>query len=175
MLGVSSVEVDQLTPPASPREEVQPEKSEASVTPSYSASNNDAIVDYSMSETSDGNDSNSSPAYGLQHHQTLLHFSSHQQNCQDGGGSGRKVRVRSLISDDQLRVLRSHYVRNPKPKKEELERIADEIGFNVRVVQVWFQNTRARDRREGRSVAAGDVTITAVGRPTTNGLPAASR
>ncbi|XP_018328543.1 zinc finger protein 1 isoform X2 [Agrilus planipennis] len=63
---------------------------------------------------------------------------------------GRKVRVRSLIADKQLRVLKDHYTLNPRPKREELVKIAEKINFPVRVVQVWFQNTRARDRREGR-------------------------
>ncbi|XP_044262062.1 zinc finger protein 1 isoform X2 [Tribolium madens] len=65
---------------------------------------------------------------------------------------GRKVRVRSLISDEQLKVLKDNYALNPRPKREDLEKIADLIGFPVRVVQVWFQNTRARDRREGRLI-----------------------
>lgn len=65
---------------------------------------------------------------------------------------GRKVRVRSLIADEQLAILKEHYSSNPRPKREELSRIAEKIGFPVRVVQVWFQNTRARDRREGRLV-----------------------
>lgn len=65
---------------------------------------------------------------------------------------GRKVRVRSLISDEQLKILKDNYKLNPRPKREDLEKIADSIGFPVRVVQVWFQNTRARDRREGRLI-----------------------
>lgn len=65
---------------------------------------------------------------------------------------GRKVRVRSLISDEQLKILKDNYATNPRPKREELIKIAEKIGFPVRVVQVWFQNTRARDRREGRMI-----------------------
>ncbi|KAL3279000.1 hypothetical protein HHI36_016516 [Cryptolaemus montrouzieri] len=65
---------------------------------------------------------------------------------------GRKVRVRSLISDEQLKVLKDNYALNPRPKREDLEKIASSIGFSVRVVQVWFQNTRARDRREGKLI-----------------------
>ncbi|XP_022189022.2 zinc finger protein 1 isoform X2 [Nilaparvata lugens] len=65
---------------------------------------------------------------------------------------GRKVRVRSQIAEEQLAVLKSHYAMNPRPKREELSRIAEKVGFPVRVVQVWFQNNRARDRREGRLV-----------------------
>lgn len=70
------------------------------------------------------------------------------------GADGRKVRVRSLIADEHLAVLKHHYMINARPKREELSRIADKIGFPVRVVQVWFQNTRARDRREGRLLQA---------------------
>lgn len=64
----------------------------------------------------------------------------------------KKIRVRSLISDQQLRILKNNYKINPRPKREDLEKIAGEIGFPVRVVQVWFQNTRARDRREGKLI-----------------------
>lgn len=65
---------------------------------------------------------------------------------------GRKVRVRSLISDEQQQVLKDNYAINPRPKREELVKIAEAVGFPVRVVQVWFQNARARDRREGRVI-----------------------
>ncbi|XP_050306334.1 zinc finger protein 1 isoform X2 [Anthonomus grandis grandis] len=65
---------------------------------------------------------------------------------------GKKVRVRSLISEEQLRFLKDKYKENPRPKREDLEKISANIGFSVRVVQVWFQNTRARDRREGRLI-----------------------
>jgi len=82
---------------------------------------------------------------------------------------GRKVRVRSLIADEQLAVLKGHYSLNPRPKKDELSRIAEKIGFPVRVVQVWFQNTRARDRREGRLVHVPYVPLATV-----PGFPSAS-
>ncbi|PSN56925.1 hypothetical protein C0J52_07416 [Blattella germanica] len=75
---------------------------------------------------------------------------------------GRKVRVRSLIADEQLAILKKHYSMNPRPKKDELSCIADKIGFPVRVVQVWFQNTRARDRREGRLVHVPYVPMASV-------------
>ncbi|KAK9880280.1 hypothetical protein WA026_010151 [Henosepilachna vigintioctopunctata] len=68
--------------------------------------------------------------------------------CEDGG----KVRVRSLIADEQLKVLKYNYTLNPRPKREDLEKISAMIGFPIRVVQVWFQNTRARDRREGKLI-----------------------
>ncbi|KAF7390989.1 hypothetical protein HZH66_009469 [Vespula vulgaris] len=64
--------------------------------------------------------------------------------------NGRRVRARSLIDDEQLAVLKGYYAINPRPKKEEIIMIANYINFPTRVVQVWFQNSRARDRRESK-------------------------
>ena len=52
------------------------------------------------------------------------------------GGTGRRVRARSLIDDTQLAVLKSYYAINPRPKKEEINFIANYIKFPTRVVQV---------------------------------------
>ena len=75
------------------------------------------------------------------------------QKIQLNGSSvtGSSSRVRTLISDEQVMVLKGHYNNNSKPKREELQLIADEIGHPFKVIKVWFQNTRARDRREGRN------------------------
>jgi hypothetical protein len=78
-------------------------------------------------------------------------------------------RVRSLISEEQLGVLRSCYHINPMPRKEELLQIAETIGHPYKVVKVWFQNSRARDRREGKTIggaAASAATATTAGDPT---------
>ena len=75
-----------------------------------------------------------------------------QKNRSLNGNSGAaSSRVRTLISDEQVMVLKGHYNNNSKPKREELQMIADEIGHPFKVIKVWFQNTRARDRREGRN------------------------
>jgi len=41
-----------------------------------------------------------------------------------------------MISDDQLTVLKTRYSENPKPRREELVRIAAEIGHPFKVVKV---------------------------------------
>ena len=76
-----------------------------------------------------------------------------QHPTQQQRGDERKVRVRTLISEEQLTVLKTYYLVNPRPKREELEKIAAKIGHPFKVVKVWFQNSRARDRREGKPVA----------------------
>ena len=65
---------------------------------------------------------------------------------------GHQYRVRSMLSDEQQKILKAHYAKNPRPDKFELMQIATEVGFPKRVVQVWFQNMRARDRRRGLPV-----------------------
>ena len=55
---------------------------------------------------------------------------------------GKKVRVRSVLSEDTLRILRSQYSVNPRPKKQEILRLSEQVNYSPRVVQVWFQNMR---------------------------------
>ena len=76
-------------------------------------------------------------------------------------------RVRTLISDEQVMVLKGYYNNNSKPKREELQMIADEIGHPFKVIKVWFQNTRARDRREGRSGSNSNNKLGITGIPIT--------
>ena len=57
-------------------------------------------------------------------------------------------RPRALISDDQVATLKACYSINPKPRREEILKISEQIGHPFKVIKVWFQNTRARDRRE---------------------------
>ena len=67
---------------------------------------------------------------------------------------GRQYRVRSMLTDEQQRILKAHYALNPRPNKFDLLQIASAVNFPKRVVQVWFQNMRARDRRRGNPVPA---------------------
>ena len=62
-------------------------------------------------------------------------------------------RPRAMISDDQVSILKAYYSLNSKPRREDLIKISEEIGHPFKVVKVWFQNTRARDRRENSNNA----------------------
>ena len=55
---------------------------------------------------------------------------------------GKKVRVRSVLGEDTLRILRAQYDINPRPKKHDILRLSQEVNYSPRVVQVWFQNMR---------------------------------
>uniref|UniRef100_A0A182PVH4 Homeobox domain-containing protein n=1 Tax=Anopheles epiroticus TaxID=199890 RepID=A0A182PVH4_9DIPT len=70
-----------------------------------------------------------------------------------GSGGGGKVRVRTSISEEQQNELKRYYARNSKPSRDEFQAIAHHVKMEARVVQVWFQNNRSRERKMGQTVA----------------------
>lgn len=56
-------------------------------------------------------------------------------------------RLRTTILPEQLDYLYQKYQIESNPSRKMLENIANEVGLKKRVVQVWFQNTRARERK----------------------------
>ena len=74
------------------------------------------------------------------------------QNTKDNFGDRNKVRARSVFTKDQLATLMLFYKKNPLPKRQTIQRISEQIGHPFKVVKVWFQNSRARDRLKGRIV-----------------------
>ncbi|KAF6735052.1 Zinc finger homeobox protein 4 [Oryzias melastigma] len=68
----------------------------------------------------------------------------------------RDKRQRTTITPEQLEVLYQRYSLDSNPTRGVLESIAHDVGLTRRVVQVWFQNTRARERKgQFRSVGPG--------------------
>ena len=63
---------------------------------------------------------------------------------------GRRYRVRSLISESQQGALKLQYALDSRPGRATLCELSARLGFSKRVVQVWFQNMRARQRRRTR-------------------------
>lgn len=59
----------------------------------------------------------------------------------------RDKRLRTTILPEQLDYLYQQYQIESNPSRKMLENIAREVGLKKRVVQVWFQNTRARERK----------------------------
>ncbi len=85
------------------------------------------------------------------HHHNHMKMDSEDEESQRDSSSlddemlmsdGKKVRVRSVLSEETLRVLRAQYAVNPRPKKQEIQRLSEQVNYSTRVVQVWFQNMR---------------------------------
>jgi hypothetical protein len=65
----------------------------------------------------------------------------------DGNGEPAVKRPRTTISSNQQDLLKSSYAQNPRPQRTVREDIAKQVGLSARVVQVWFQNRRAKEKR----------------------------
>ncbi|KAJ8413246.1 hypothetical protein AAFF_G00092420 [Aldrovandia affinis] len=73
-------------------------------------------------------------------------------------------RSRTIIQTEQLDVLYGCYFKDPNPGKHEFEQISEWVHLPKKVVQIWFQNMRARERK-GEFRFISDGTLAAVGKP----------
>uniref|UniRef100_A0A183BPX7 Homeobox domain-containing protein n=1 Tax=Globodera pallida TaxID=36090 RepID=A0A183BPX7_GLOPA len=63
------------------------------------------------------------------------------------GGNGRQKRMRTSFKHHQLRTMKSYFIKNHNPDAKDLKQLAQKTGLTKRVLQVWFQNARAKHRR----------------------------
>ncbi|KAI1300180.1 LIM/homeobox protein Lhx2 [Halotydeus destructor] len=59
----------------------------------------------------------------------------------------RPKRMRTSFKHHQLRQMKAYFVINHNPDSKELRSLATKTGLSKRVLQVWFQNARAKWRR----------------------------
>lgn len=67
----------------------------------------------------------------------------------DGYSKSKAKRVRTTFTEDQLQILQANFQIDSNPDGQDLERIASLTGLSKRVTQVWFQNSRARQKKHG--------------------------
>merc|ERR550532_1650373 len=63
------------------------------------------------------------------------------------GKDGRRRGPRTTIKAKQLEVLKNCFDQNPKPTRQVREQLAKDTGLPMRVIQVWFQNKRSKQKR----------------------------
>lgn len=66
---------------------------------------------------------------------------------EDDDEAGRKRGPRTTIKAKQLEVLKAAFLATPKPSRHIREKLAQDTGLTMRVIQVWFQNRRSKERR----------------------------
>ncbi|KAM3174265.1 hypothetical protein ACTXT7_010884 [Hymenolepis weldensis] len=62
-------------------------------------------------------------------------------------------RPRTTINAKQLEALKKAYAEGAKPSRHVREQLSAETGLDMRVVQVWFQNRRAKEKRLRRDAS----------------------
>uniref|UniRef100_A0A8R1Z502 Uncharacterized protein n=1 Tax=Pristionchus pacificus TaxID=54126 RepID=A0A8R1Z502_PRIPA len=65
----------------------------------------------------------------------------------DDVNCGKRRGPRTTIKAKQLETLKNAFSSTPKPTRHVREQLAQETGLNMRVIQVWFQNRRSKERR----------------------------
>ncbi|CAB3408141.1 unnamed protein product [Caenorhabditis bovis] len=65
----------------------------------------------------------------------------------DDSNSAKRRGPRTTIKAKQLETLKNAFAATPKPTRHIREQLAQETGLNMRVIQVWFQNRRSKERR----------------------------
>jgi len=66
-----------------------------------------------------------------------------KKECKDGKRRG----PRTNITAKQLEMLKNVFNQNPKPTRLVREQLAKDTSLSMRVIQVWFQNKRSKEKR----------------------------
>ncbi|XP_033490590.1 insulin gene enhancer protein isl-2a [Epinephelus lanceolatus] len=61
--------------------------------------------------------------------------------------SEKTTRVRTVLNEKQLHTLRTCYNANPRPDALMKEQLVEMTGLSPRVIRVWFQNKRCKDKK----------------------------
>jgi hypothetical protein len=106
----------------------------------------------SSSATTTKSSKTSSSSSSTQGKQTLMN-SSGGSSCSsssinnNNNNNNKKKRIRTSFKHQQLRVMKAHFQINQNPDSKELKELSERTGLQKRVLQVWFQNSRAKQRK----------------------------
>ncbi|OAF69594.1 LIM domain only protein 1 [Intoshia linei] len=80
-------------------------------------------------------------------------FSSKKKNSKESTKRGR----RTSLTDNQLSTLVNFYTNAQKPTRDQLGQLAISTGLSSRVVQVWFQNKRSKEKRNQSITSSANI------------------
>ncbi|XP_022237790.1 insulin gene enhancer protein ISL-1-like isoform X2 [Limulus polyphemus] len=101
-----------------------------------------------------GNNSKANDSTGLQMAanaepmQTNRNRSSVRPHVHKQSSDVKSTRVRTVLNEKQLHTLRTCYAANPRPDALMKEQLVEMTGLSPRVIRVWFQNKRCKDKKK---------------------------
>ncbi|CAB4057838.1 LHX5 [Lepeophtheirus salmonis] len=69
------------------------------------------------------------------------------KDLDENGKENKRRGPRTTIKAKQFEVLKTVFSQTPKPTRLMREQLAKETGLPMRVIQVWFQNKRSKEKR----------------------------
>jgi hypothetical protein len=78
-----------------------------------------------------------------------------QQAASASGSQSKRRRT----DQAQYAILEEVFLKDPLPSRKTKEKLGAELGLSTRRVQVWFQNRRAKERRQLREMGINDSDV----------------
>ncbi|XP_066921614.1 insulin gene enhancer protein ISL-2B-like [Clytia hemisphaerica] len=66
----------------------------------------------------------------------------------------KPTRIRTVLTDKQVAILKTCYTANPRPDALMKEQLVEMTGLSLRVIRVWFQNKRCKDKKKSVTITA---------------------
>ncbi|XP_055702120.1 insulin gene enhancer protein isl-1 [Phlebotomus papatasi] len=121
------------------------EKSAQSTVPPSLESNNNNNNNTNLSNNNHSSELGSMSDSGSE---SGSHKSIREKRPSGPSGDGKPTRVRTVLNEKQLHTLRTCYNANPRPDALMKEQLVEMTGLSPRVIRVWFQNKRCKDKKK---------------------------